>query len=511
MMSKPTAPSLRSRAQRWTAWQRQGVTVGVCFLTTALLLPFPDTLDRANIIMVFLLVVLGVSVTLGRSSAVLAAVLSVLLFDVAFVPPRFSLSVNDPQYLLTFAVMLLVALTTARLASGLQLAAERAQQREQRTQALYALAHALSGELTQAGALARIQDFVSAQMPVRVAPVLALDGQPITESVQGGLHIEPHLATLAMAQSRVVSSQAMQSPGWASIYIALQGATTVRGVLAVGWNEPEGALATQDLALLEAVASLLAITLERLHYVEVAHASQLGEASERLRSAILSALSHDLRTPLTVLVGLADALQGLKPPLSVNAREMTEAIHRQALQLSHLVVNLLEMARWSAGQVRPRLEWHAWAEVIEASLRHLGEALAGHAVSVQVSATLPLVEMDAVLMERVVSNLLENAAKYAPEGSRITVSVRECDTAVVLSVEDEGPGFDPQRIEAMFDLFARGERESSVRGFGLGLAICRHIVEAHGGRITAHNRSGGGACLEVSLPKGTPPDIAEEL
>ena len=500
----------RSRMELWPLWQRQLVTVVICLLTTLALLPFPDTLDRANIIMVFLLVVLGISVTLGRSCAIVSALLSVLLFDVAFVPPRFSLTVNDPQYLLTFAVMLLVALTTARLASGLQLAARRAQQREQRTQALYALAHALSGELTHAGALARIQAFVRAQMPAQVMPLLAQDGQPLSDPANADMHLELHLAALAMSQGHTVSSSAMQSPGWASIYIPMQGATTVRGVLAASWSDGLGPASAQDLALLEAVASLLATTMERLHYVEVAQASQLSEASERLRSSILSALSHDLRTPLTVLVGLADSLQRLKPPLPPAAQEMAATIQRQSLQLSNLVVSLLEMARLSAGQVQLRLEWHAWQEVIESSLRHLGEALSSHAVQVLVPSTVALIEMDAVLMERVVSNLLENATKYAPPGSTITVTVREEEGVATLAVEDEGAGFDPQRMDAMFEVFTRGERESSVPGFGLGLAICRSIVEAHGGRVGVQNRTGGGACVSLTLPGRTPPSIREE-
>jgi two-component system sensor histidine kinase KdpD len=512
MTNQPLAgPS--SWVERQPVWRLYLLTVCICLATAGLLLPFPDSLDRANIIMVFLLVVLGISVSLGRHCAVLSAVLSVVLFDFAFVPPRFSLSVNDGQYLLTFAVMLVVALTTAQLASGLKLAATLALRREARTEALYALARELAGSVTRDDAVARVTQFTQTHMHVQVWPLLAGSTSVIAneQAASAPFAVETHLATLALNQHKTVASADLVGSGCASTYIPLGGAAGTPGVLAVSWPSGTGHPAHDDVTLLEAVASLLTITLERLHYVEVAHASQLGVAAERLRSSILSTLSHDLRTPLTVLVGLADSLHLFTPPLPAPAQDIAQTIHKQSLQLSSLVGNLLDMARLNAGEVRLRFEWHAWPEVVEASIRYLGEALQHHAVTVTVPPQMPLVEMDAVLMERVVSNLLENAVKYSPPGRSIRVQLQLSEAWAELSVCDEGPGFDPHKAAEMFGLFVRGERESTVQGFGLGLAICRTIVEAHGGRIEADNLPEGGARVRVLLPRGTPPSVGEEI
>jgi two-component system sensor histidine kinase KdpD len=233
--------------------------------------------------------------------------------------------------------------------------------------------------------------------------------------------------------------------------------------------------------------------------------------SERLRSSILSALSHDLRTPLTVLVGLADSLATHEPPLPAAAVATSVTIQDQARRLSSLVSNLLEMARLNAGNVQLRLDWHDITDVVSASLEHLGDALKAHPLSVQIPADVSLVQIDATLMERVVTNLLENAVKYSPKGTTIALQVSETPSELQLVVRDEGQGIDPQKLDTMFDMFERGIKESTIQGFGLGLSICKVIVQAHGGAITARNRVPCGAELKVCLPKGTPPSVPEEL
>jgi two-component system sensor histidine kinase KdpD len=232
--------------------------------------------------------------------------------------------------------------------------------------------------------------------------------------------------------------------------------------------------------------------------------------SERLRSSILSALSHDVRTPLTALVGLADSLALAKPVLPQAQRESAEAIRDQALQLSGMVGNLLDMARLNAGGVKFRKEWQPLEEVVGSSIKLLGKALARHVVSVRLPADLPLLEFDAVLIERVLCNLLENAAKYSPPGTSIVVSARQLGGLVEISVCDRGPGIAPGQDADIFAMFVRGRRESAQPGVGLGLAICRAIVEAHGGSIVAAGAAGGGACFSFTLPVGTPPTVEDE-
>ena len=284
----------------------------------------------------------------------------------------------------------------------------------------------------------------------------------------------------------------------------------MRGVLAA--MAADGATLDDLRPLLENVASLAAIAVERLHYAAVARDTEVKMMAERLRASILSALSHDLRTPLTALVGLADSLALAKPPLPQRQAEAAGALRDQGLRLARMVANLLDMARLQAGEARLRKEWQPVEEVIGAAIKQLEGSVADHAVRVDLAPDLPLLAFDAVLMERVFCNLIENAAKYAPAGTAIDIAVSCADGMANIAVCDRGPGIAAERRERIFDLFVRGDTESATPGVGLGLAICRTIVEAHGGKIEATERPEGGACFRFTLPLGEPPQVeAEEL
>jgi len=495
-------------AERFKLWQRILFTVFACSATTLLATPLLGHLDLANIVMLFLLTVLLIAVSLGRSAAVLAAVLSVLLFDIFFVPPRFSLAVSNIQYLVTFAVMLATALIVGQLAAGLKQKAREAQVREQRTQALYEVARQLAGTLALEQVIDIARQFIRFQLNADTAILL-----PEEEDANAKLsfRIEPHLARVALDSGQLVRDSGTAGSGYASLYLPLRASMRIRGVLAVALPADSPDLPPENLALLEALASLIAIAVERLHYVDVAQATQLGMVSERLRSSILSALSHDLRTPLTALVGLADSLFLIKPALPAPALETAHALHEQAARLAGLVGNLLDMARLNAGNVTLRREWQPLEEVIGASIKLLGNTLDAHPVHVALPADLPLLEFDAVLIERVFCNLLENAAKYAPAGTDVEIVASQLADSVEIRVCDHGPGFPAGNLSALFEMFARGQTESGKPGTGLGLAICRAIVEAHGGEISAENAPGGGACIRFTLPKGVPPVLEEEI
>jgi two-component system sensor histidine kinase KdpD len=244
-----------------------------------------------------------------------------------------------------------------------------------------------------------------------------------------------------------------------------------------------------------------------VHYIEVAQDALVKIESERLRNSLLAALSHDLRTPLTSLMAQAESLARSAPPLAPGQRAMADALRDEMVRMSMLVTNLLDMARIESGEVKLKLQWQAIEEVIGSALRASRAAIAGHVVLTQVPPVLPLVQYDAVLIERVLSNLLENAGKYTPPGSTITVSAEPHGMWLNVSVADDGPGLPPGQEESVFEKFARGERESVKPGVGLGLAICRAIVGAHGGTIRASNRPGGGAVFVFTLPLGTPPAL----
>jgi two-component system sensor histidine kinase KdpD len=496
--------------ERFAHWQRSLLTVLACSATTLLATPLLGHLDLANIVMLFLLTVLLIAVSLGRSAAVLAAVLSVLLFDIFFVPPRFSLAVSNIQYLVTFAVMLATALIVGQLAAGLKQKAREAQVREQGTQALYEVARQLAGTLALEQVIDITRQFIRIRLNADAAILLPQDSDSTATLAKLSFRVEPHLALVAQQSGQLVRDSEMAGSGYASHYLPLRASMRIRGVLAVAFPADAPELPPEDLALLEALASLIAIAAERLHYVDVAHASQLAMVSERLRSSILSALSHDLRTPLTALVGLADSLYLIKPVLPTPALETAQAMHEQAARLAGLVGNLLDMARLNAGNVTLRREWQPLEEVIGASIKLLGNALAAHPVRVVLPADLPLLEFDAVLIERVFCNLLENAAKYAPAGTDVEIVASQLGEHVEIRVSDHGPGFPAGKLSALFEMFARGQTKSGKPGTGLGLAICRAIVEAHGGEIHAENRPEGGACIRFTLPKGVPPVLEEE-
>lgn len=505
-------PAIMQPPAPFKPWQRTLLTVVACVGTTLLATPLLGYLDLANIVMLFLLTVLLIAVTLGRSSAVLASVLSVLLFDIFFVPPRFSLAVNNIQYLVTFAVMLATGLITGQLAAGLKQKAQEAEIREQRTRALYEVARQLAGALTLEQVIEIMQHFVRMQFDAAAVVVLPEEYSHLKPAVQpvSDCSIDNLLARMAGESGKTVRRDEFSGNGHASLYLPLRASMRTRGVMAIAFPNDTLVVPDEHIALLEALASLVAIALERLHYVDVAQGSQLKIVSERLRSSILSALSHDLRTPLTALVGLADSLFLIKPPLPPTALETGQSIHEQAARLAGLVGNLLDMARLNAGEITLRREWQPLEEVIGASIKLIEGALVAHPVKVNLQPGLPLLEFDAVLLERVFCNLLENAAKYSPPNNPIEIVATEAGDRVEVQVCDRGPGFPAADNNGLFEMFVRGEGTSTKPGTGLGLAICRAIVEAHGGTIAACNRPEGGACISFTLPRGTPPELEEE-
>lgn len=499
--------------KNYSSTQRVILTVAACAGMTLLATPLLGYLDLANIVMLFLLTVLIVAVKLGRNAAILASVLSVLCFDVFFVPPRFSLAVSNIQYLVTFAVMLVTALTTTHFTSILRQRAEEAVRREQRTQALYQLAKQLAGALAIKQVVEITDAFVRSQLHASCVVLLPDEARKTLNAVvqSSNLPFEAHLAHVAFESGQFVRSDEMRGMGFAPLYFPLKASMRTRGVLAVAFEEQPEEPSDETLSLLDALASLVAVALERLHYVEIAQATEVKMLTERLRSSILSALSHDLRTPLTAMVGLADSLFLVKPALPAAALETAQALHEQAERLAGLVGNLLDMARLNAGEVTLRREWQPLEEVVGASIKLLGGALAGHPVKVLLDKALPLLEFDAVLIERVLCNLLENAAKYSPAQTVIELQAKPVGTVVEVAVLDHGTGFPSHRRDELFNMFVRGNAQSGKPGTGLGLAICKAIVEAHGGTIEADNRPEGGAMVRFTLPVGNPPSIEEEL
>jgi two-component system sensor histidine kinase KdpD len=484
---------------------------GVATALASLLFPF---FDLANIAMLFVLAVVLIAFWFGRGPAAMAAFVSVAAFDFFFVPPRFSFAVSDVQYILTFAVMLFVGLITGQLTARFRYQAQVAEHREHRVHSLYEMARELSAALTTDHVVQISQRFVESSFLAKVAVVLADAENRLIVASEKKNH--PAQLDLAVAQWAYDHTQPAgfgtdTLPGSAALYLPLKAPMRTRGVLAIEPSVPRWLLVPEQRRQLDTFCTLIAIAIERVHYVEVARDALIKMESERLRNSLLSALSHDLRTPLTALIGLADSLAMSQPPLSRDQAETTAAIREESTRLSTLVHNLLDMARLQAGEVKFYLEWQHIEEVIGSALRAMQITLGKRKIITSVPQDLPLVQFDAVLIDRVLCNLLENAAKYTPENAMVQIGARVSDGNLEVSVMDNGPGIPPGKEKEIFEKFMRGSTESAIPGVGLGLAICRSIVEAHGGKIWVERAPEGGARFVFTLPLGTPPALGAEV
>jgi two-component system sensor histidine kinase KdpD len=438
-------------------------------------------------------------------------------FDFFFVQPRFSFAVSDVQYLLTFAVMLAVGLLIGQLTANLRFAARVAATREQRTQALFELTRDLSG------ALLASQVVESAETLVRRS--FGGDARVLLPDANDQLSMGPGLpealdasvADWAFRNGQSAGAATATLPGSVWHFVPLKAPMRIRGVLALQPAKPRWLLIPEQIQQLETLARQIAIALERVHYVDVAQAAVVQMESERMRNTLLAAMSHDIRTPLTALVGQAEILAA-SDPLTPTQTDAARTIVGEARELSTLVTNMLEMARLESGQIELRRDWQSVEEVVGGAIRSARHALGALSVRTELPPDLPLVEFDGHLMERVLVNLLENAAKYGvqhgvkrpPSEPAIVMGASTTPGKLVITLRDFGPGL-PKHLKGkeddLFAKFTRGHSESSTRGVGLGLAICRAIVEAHRGTITAAQAAGGGAEFTITLPRNPPPEV----
>lgn len=491
-----------------------------CAVTTALAGWLTGYLHPANVIMLYLVGVMLVAMRYGRSASALASILSVLAFDFFFVAPRFSISVSDAQYLVTLLVMLAVSLFISSLASRMRHQANVAMLREARAGNLYMLGKELAAVLTLEQILEIGRRHLGAVFNAKTAFCLpdSADNVRAAQLSEQDSHalppaqIDPGVAQWVFDNGQPAGHGTATLPAAQALYLPLNATMRTRGVLAFVAEDPLQLSLPENRQMLEICSSQIAMAIERLHYAEVAQDALVTMESERLRNSLLSAISHDLRTPLTSLVGSADAL-ARQPSLGTEERAMAMTISEQSQRMSGLVENLLDMARLQSGGITLNRQWNSIEEVVGAALRLLHKTIGERRVDTRLPSDLPLVRFDAVLIERVFANLIENAVKYAPAGETIVVEavVVAADRMMEISVIDQGPGFPAGMEERAFEKFTRGDAESSTPGVGLGLAICRAIVDAHGGSIRslpAH--AGGGARVCFTLPLEQAPALPEE-
>ena len=507
-------PSAAGRRADWRAYAGMLAVVAGCSVAATLM---HDRFDPSNIAMVYLVGVVLSAVAFGLGPAIAASIISVALFDFGFVPPRFTFRVSDTQYLVTFAVMLLVAVVISTLTARLREQLESARSRERRTAALLRLSHELAVRSAARDVLGAAVDRVAEVFGNRAAVLLPDENRRVSVAVGdgslfGGGEHERAVAQWAFDNGQMAGPGTPSLPAARGVYVPLVGAERSLGVLVVQASGPQPLREPGGFPLLRAFANQAALALERCQLAEAAAEARTLAETERTRSALLSSVSHDLRTPLAAITGAATSLRDDARALpEATRRDLADTIAEEAQRLNRLIGDLLEMTRLESGALRVRKDWHSLEEVVGAALVRLEARLGDRPVVTRIPGDLPLVPLDDVLFEQVVWNLVENADKYSPPGEAIELDAAVAGGELRLAVADRGPGLPPGEEQRVFEKFYRGPATSRRPGVGLGLAICRGIAEAHGGRIAAANRPGGGATFTVWLPlEGEPPAVADE-
>ena len=507
----------RSRVQErpagWLAYGLACMIVGLCIGLAWVMFPF---FDLSNIIMVYLLGVVFVSTRTGLGPSILASVLSVGTFDFFFVPPYYSFAVSDTQYLVTFSVMLVVAMVLSNLARRMRAQAESARLRERRTAALYAMSRELAGSRGGRTVLEAAVRHITDVFRCQAVVLLPDDARQLTRQI--GFRDQFDRDTTDIGASQWVFEHGQMAgpgtgtlPGATALFLPLTASRGTLGVLGIRPTEPHTLEAPEQLHLLEAFADQAALAFERAQLAEEAQQAHVKAETEQLRSSLLSSVSHDLRTPLASITGtLSSVLEDEEQLDRTTRRGLLQSVYDEVERLNRLVNNLLEMMRLESGAVTVKKEWHLLEEVVGTALAYMEKRLQGRQVAVDLPAGLPLVQLDAMMIEQVLVNLIENAVKYTPPGSPIEISAAQQNGVVRVEVADRGPGVAAGAEQRVFEKFYRGH-DATIRGVGLGLAICRAIITAHGGKIWAWNRPEGGAVFRFTLPATErPPEVPED-
>ncbi|HEX7671069.1 MAG TPA: ATP-binding protein [Polyangiaceae bacterium] len=497
------------------------VSFVTAFLTVAACTGFSALVFRSShvpeVAMVYVLGVVLVSTRLGYGASLFTAMLSVLALDYYFVPPYLSFAISDIDNVVTLAVLLVVAVVISTLTKRIRDQSATASRRERRTARLYAMSRDLANTPTLGALLGTAVRHLAEAFDAHVIILLPNASGSLEVAVDGvdtflpGA-VERELAENVWQNERSAGLGTDTSSSARGLYVLLRGSRGKVGVLGIQPAEEGRFLQPEQHQLLDAFAAQVGSALERGQLAETAQAAQVEIETERLRSSLLSSVSHDLRTPLGVITGATSTLlQGESFIDAAARRDLLETAHEEAERLDRLVRNLLDMTRLSSGRLYPKKEWHPLDEIIGVALNRLEDRLRERDVSVHLPVDLPPIPIDAVLVEQVLINLLENALKYTPSGSPIEISARARPNAVEVEVADRGPGVPPGERNRVFEKFFRLRPNGPEGGAGLGLAICRGVVEAHGGRIWVENRPEGGASFHFTVPiDGVPPVMAAE-
>ncbi|MCH4542485.1 two-component sensor histidine kinase [Ochrobactrum sp. POC9] len=483
--------------------------IGIAMTGVALIagLLLDQFLDVRSIALVFVVGVLGVAVTLGLWPALFSSVLSAFAYNFFFLSPLYTLSVADPESVVALIFFLFVSFIASNLASRVQRQAAAARQRARMTEDLYLFSKKLAGTGSLDDVLWATAFQIASMLRVRVV-ILLPEGNTI--AVRGGYPPDDTLDDADIAAAHWTWEHDLPAgrgantlPGAKRLYLPLKTARTSVGVIGLDNDRMGPILTPEQQRLLEALADQAAIAIERVQLVGDVERAKLAAEADKLRSALLTSISHDLKTPLAAILGAATTLRDYSSSLpDADRSDLIATVVDQSERLNRFIANLLDMTRIEAGAMKPNLSFHYIGDLIGAALNRAAKILAHHQVNISVPADLPMVQLDAVLFEQVLFNLFDNAAKYAPENTPVTIKAHAGPSRMTLEISDWGPGIPPNDLERVFDTFYRVRKGDHVQaGTGLGLSIARGFIEAMGGSIRASNRhEGAGAIFTITLP-----------
>jgi two-component system sensor histidine kinase KdpD len=463
---------------------------------------------------IFVLPVLVSALRFGLWPSVVASLLSFVVYRYFFTEPRFALAITSTEDFFTLAFFFVVAMLTGRVAARSREQAEASRQAARRTAKLYDFSRRIAAAASRDDVLWAVVHHVAATLQCR--SLVLLPGPDGGLDIAAGYPPEDHLTDVAIAASDWAwrhgkpagwKSDTLPSSEW--LFMPLRTATGPVGLLGVAFEETESMLIPEQRRLLDAVSDQAAVAIERTNLASSIEDARVMTETEQLRSALLSSISHDLRTPLVSIIGSATSLVTFGDTLSADNRgELLATVLEEAERLNRFVQNLLDMTRLGYGALKPKQDWVDLHDVVGSAIERLKQALSPYKVVTDVKPDMHLLYVDPILIEQVMVNVLDNAAKYSTAGGAIQIRAFEREGVAVIQVIDKGPGIPERERELIFDMFYRVKAgDNRIAGTGLGLAICRGLMQAQGGTIQAlPGDYGEGTCIELTLPIAEPPE-----
>ncbi|MGD0143842.1 MAG: sensor histidine kinase KdpD [Rhizomicrobium sp.] len=504
---RPDRVSTARETGGWLIPSAYAGSLGFVAVALAVGLVLQQFLAVSNISLVFLTAVLVSAIAYGLWPALFACLISVLAYNFFFLPPLYTFTITDRENVVALFFFGLVAVIASNLTARVRAQAVTARERAKVTEDLYLFSRKLTGVVTLDDLLWATAHQIALMLKLRVVLLLP-EGDSI--AVRAGFPPEDSLDDADLAAAKWSWEHALPAgrgadtlPGAKRLFLPIRTGRGTVGIIGLDSDRPGPLLSPDQRRLLDALADQAALAIERVNLAQDIDRAKLTTETERLRTALLTSISHDLRTPLASILGSATSLRTYRKSLDdASQDELIHTIQSESERLNRFIANLLDMTRLESGAIVPKTEATDMADVIGSSLQRASQVLGAHVVKIELAPELPMLKLDAVLLEQVLFNLLDNAAKYAPPGSEVLVRARRENGSVQIEVLDEGEGIPPEDVERIFDKFYRVQAADRKRaGTGLGLAICRGFVEAMGGTIVARNRTDrSGALFLIALP-----------